>query len=76
MPADRERVGEDRHDRKQVPGHSAEADDVGEAENAETDQHDVLPGDGQEVIEPRGLERGPQVRVDALVGAEHDPEDQ
>ena len=76
LPADRERVGEDRHDRQQVSGDPAEADDVGEAEDAEADQDDVLPGDGQQVIEPGGLECVPQVRVDALVGAEDDPEDE
>ena len=56
LPADGERVGQDRHDRERVTDRSAEPDHIREPEHTKADQDDVLAGHGQQVVEPRRLE--------------------
>ena len=72
LPSDGEGVGEDRDDREGMARRSRHAEDVREPEHAETDEDDVLSRDGEKVVEPRCLERVPESRIDAFVGAEHD----
>ncbi len=55
---------------------TAEPEHVREPEHAEADEDDVLAGDREQVVETRRLEGVAEIGVDALVGAEHDADDE
>ena len=76
LPTDGESVGEDRDDRERVTCCPPQSGHVCEPEDTETDQHDVLARHREEVVEAGGLECVPQTGIDALVGSEHDPDDE
>ena len=72
LPADREHVGGDRRDGDDLGGEPWDPQQPGEPEHAEREERDVLPRDGQEVIEPGRLEAVPELVREPLVLAEHD----
>ena len=55
--------------RPSEPGH------IGEAKDAEADEHDVLTRHSEEVVETRCLEGVAELRIDPFVGTEYDADD-
>ena len=72
LPADREDVGADRADRRDLGRQAVDPEQPGKAEHTDREERDVLPRDGQEVVEPGGLEVGTELVREPLVLAEHD----
>ncbi len=72
MPPDREDVGGDRADRGDLGRQAVNPQQPGEPEHTDREERDVLPRDGQEVVEPGGFEVGTELVREPLVLAEHD----
>ena len=74
LRADGEHVRADRRERPDLPRHPRDAEQPCDEQHAAGDERDVLTRHGEQVVEPRGTERVPQVFVEPFVLAEHDPE--
>ena len=72
LPADREDVGADRADRGDLGRQPVDPQQPREPEHTDREERDVLPRDGQQVVEPGGLEVGAELVREPLVLAEHD----
>ena len=74
LRADGEHVRADGRERPDLARHARDAEQPRDEQHAARDERDVLARDGEQVVEPRGTERVPQVFVEPFVLAEHDPE--
>ena len=74
LPADGEDVRGDRGDDRELARHTRQAQQPAEGVDPSREERNVLPGYGQEVIQAGGTEVVLNVRGQAFVLAEHDPE--
>ena len=74
LPPDCEDVGPDGHEDRELPHRPREPQQPAERVDPSCEEGDVLPGDGQEVVQPRGAEIVLHVGRQALVLPEHDSE--
>jgi hypothetical protein len=72
LPADRQHVAGDRRDHDQLGGEPRDPEQIRKPDHPEREKRDVLPRDGQEVVEAGGLEVVLELVRQALVLAEHD----
>ena len=72
LPADCEDVGSDRADRRDLGRQPVDPQQPGEPEHSDRKERDVLSRDGQQVVEPGGLEVAAELVGEPLVLAEHD----
>ncbi len=73
LPADSQHVAGDRGDRRHLAERPWDPEQPRQPEHAEREEGDVLPGHGQQVVEPGRLEVGAKLVGETLVLAQHDP---
>ena len=74
LPADGKHVGGDHAERRELPERSRESEEPAEQEDARGEERDVLPRDGEQVVETGGAEVVLHVVRQPFVLAEHDAE--